>query len=98
MAIVVIHGPQCTGKTFHAEAFRQHYGCTGISDGYVEGDKSGPRPKAGDLVLTNLTIKQLRSKRYRGAFDDTVILVPIEAARAAIGVGPVRPLSVWRAQ
>lgn len=98
MAIIVIHGPPASGKTFHAEAFRKHYGCAAISDGYPEGDEGAPRPKTGDLVLTYLTVEQMRSKRYRGAFGDTVILVPIEAARAAIGVGPVQPLSVWRSQ
>ncbi len=97
MAITVIHGPKCTGKTFHAEAFRQHYGCTRIIDGYMEGD-AAPRPSDGDLVLTYLTPQEMRQKRYRGTFDVPPTLVSIEVARAAIGVGPVQPLAVWRAQ
>lgn len=97
MAIVVIHGPKCTGKTFHAEALRKHYGCIRISDDYIDG-ASGPRPvRDGDLVLTTLTPRDL-GKRGRGAFLVPPQLIPVHDARFAIGVGPVQPLSVWRAQ
>lgn len=98
MGIVVIYGPQASGKTFHAEAFRKLYGCAGISDGYVDGDGGAHPPRVDDLLLTNLTPQELlRHRRARGLFANGVTFIPIETARDAIGVGPVRPLAEWRA-
>lgn len=99
MGMVVIHGPQASGKTFHAEAFREHYGCAGISDGYVEGDGGARAPRVDDLLLTHLTPEQLlRHRRAKGLFANGVMFAPIETARQAIRVGPVRPLAEWHAE
>lgn len=52
MALVIIYGPQGSGKTKHAEALKQHFGCTRI----VEWDErpQGQALRDGDLALTNL--------------------------------------------
>jgi SpoVK/Ycf46/Vps4 family AAA+-type ATPase len=51
MSIVIVHGPQGTGKTTHAEALRQHYKCSRIVDGWCEESRAALRQ--GDLALTN---------------------------------------------
>lgn len=49
MAIVIIHGPQASGKTRHKEALKQHFKCSRIIDGW-----DGRRTLYdGDLALTN---------------------------------------------
>ena len=48
MSIVIVHGPQGSGKTFNAERFLKHYGCTQI----IEWDFRQTL-KDGDLALTN---------------------------------------------
>lgn len=52
MPLVIIYGPQGTGKNLHAEALKKHFGCQRI----VEWDdvKQGPALRDGDLALTNL--------------------------------------------
>lgn len=48
--IVIIHGPQASGKTHHAERFLRHYGCKRIVDTWC-----GPQDRKlmpGDLALT----------------------------------------------
>lgn len=46
--VVIVGGPG-TGKTRHADALAQHYGCRFILDGWSRGQPMAP----GCLVLTN---------------------------------------------
>ncbi|NYT43135.1 hypothetical protein HZY97_20335 [Sphingomonas sp. R-74633] len=90
MTITVIHGPQASGKTFHAERFRKHFGCRDVVDGWRPGsdlsDHSEPVVlRNGDLLLTNANPDAVM-KRFG---DRGVRLIPIEQARRMIGVGPV---------
>ena len=52
MPLVIIYGPQGTGKGLHAEALKKHFGCQRI----VEWDnpKRSEMLRDGDLALTNL--------------------------------------------
>lgn len=47
---VVVHGPQGTGKTRHADALRQHFGLTAIHDEWSQHDRL---PLRDTLVLTH---------------------------------------------
>lgn len=47
--IVIIHGPQASGKTTHARRFMQHYGCSRVVDDWD--GRSALQP--GTLALTN---------------------------------------------
>lgn len=50
MSIVVIHGPEGSGKTRLARSLMLHYGCKRIVDGW-----DGRSPLIdGDLALTNM--------------------------------------------
>ena len=57
MKSVLITGPEGCGKTLHAEALRQHFGCVGIvddwapKDGIVEGSLLLTRMKPGGPPL-----------------------------------------------
>lgn len=50
MSIIIVHGPQGTGKTTHGEALRQHYRCSRVVDGWSEEIVA---LRQGDLALTN---------------------------------------------
>lgn len=83
MPQTVIYGPRATGKTFHAELFRAHYGATHvIDDSDVPFD---PEPGDNDLILSTDAPADLR-KRYPRAR-----LIRIDAARSAVGLEPAPP-------
>lgn len=48
MAIVIIHGPQASGKTRYSQFFRKHYRCRRIIDGWDQFQAL----ESGDLALT----------------------------------------------
>jgi hypothetical protein len=80
MRIVVIHGPQATGKTLHASRFAEHYGCARTLDWTHA--KQHEQPLDGDLLLTI----EPPAKILRALPDAT--LIPVNVARAAIGLDP----------
>jgi hypothetical protein len=55
---VVIFGPQCSGKTFHAERFREFFGCSEIIDDWFATVRRNDHRTIGpsDLVLTNVNL------------------------------------------
>lgn len=82
--ITVIYGPQASGKTRNAEAFKRHYRCRRIVDDAFRVIRNGIRNgagdvklRSGDLVLTNdkATAEKLAE---RGA-----VVVDIHTALAA---------------
>lgn len=78
---IVIYGPMATGKTMHAAKFAQHYDALRVIE-HHDIDK-GFHPRRGDLILSNATAGEL-DERFPG-----VRLIPIEQARADVGLGPV---------
>ncbi|KTW02811.1 hypothetical protein [Sphingomonas sanguinis] len=57
---VIIYGPPATGKTFHADRFAKHYGCTNIVDGSEIGRiRKGFMLPRGALFLTTDGLPQL---------------------------------------
>lgn len=50
MNTVIVHGPQGSGKTQHAERLKRAFGCMGISDGWFPGEPVVP----GMIHLTNV--------------------------------------------
>jgi len=89
-AIVVIHGPMRTGKTFHAKAFAAHFGCDRIIEIDFEQHRTaeiGP----GALILTNEWPRRV-DRRRRDLVAEHLAgaqVFSIEQAREMIGVGPV---------
>ncbi|WP_210357625.1 hypothetical protein [Sphingomonas beigongshangi] len=74
--MIVVHGPQASGKTFHSERIAAHYGCTRI----IEIDERGRHAaRPGDLVLSYESTSKLR--RWFPCAD----IVSIRDARVAIG-------------
>lgn len=49
MSIVILHGPQATGKTRRGEQLKRHYGCHNIIDEW----DGRAKLKDGDLAITN---------------------------------------------
>ncbi|RSU65482.1 hypothetical protein BRX36_10585 [Sphingomonas sp. S-NIH.Pt1_0416] len=80
---VVIYGPPATGKTFNADRFAKHYGCTEVVDAC---DLRHARPviSARTLVLTTQSKERARYK-----YGSTSTYVAIETARAAVGLEPI---------
>lgn len=74
---VFVSAPQGAGKTRHAEALREMFGCTSIiDDGAWDGSSDVP---AGALVLTHLPLRYVAS-----ANDDAP---PSESDSTGEGVG-----------
>lgn len=83
MPQTVIYGPPATGKSFHADLFKAHYGASRVIDDW---DASfGPGPGDDDLILSTDAPADLR-KRYPCAQ-----LIRIDAARSAVGLEPAPP-------
>lgn len=87
MPQTVIYGPPATGKTFHADLFKAHYGATRVIDDWDVPFGPGPR----DLILSTAAPADLR-KRYPRAQ-----LIRIDAARSAVGLDPAPPGGFTRA-
>lgn len=83
--MIIIHGPQGCGKTTHAQALAEHFGCSFIQDGW-----SGSEAPIGELVLTSSTIKANLS-----ALLDARVIRFDEAMRLA-GLSPDAPRTVPR--
>lgn len=89
----IIHGPKASGKTFHAEAFRRHYGCHASID--LDDLPKLDRRRTqldGLLILTYLkpddALKCIR--KLVPEADDRII--DIKTARLAIGVSSHAPM------
>ncbi|EGI55062.1 hypothetical protein SUS17_2082 [Sphingomonas sp. S17] len=86
---VVIYGPPATGKTFNADRFAKHYGCTTVIDEGVSGRQHvGPLGRH-DLLLTTDGRDTLRHRFVGQGLCTNVKLIPIEDARRALSLGPV---------
>lgn len=86
---VVIYGPPATGKTFNADRFAKHYGCTNIIDEGASG-RQHPGPLGRhDLLLTTDGRDTLRHRFVGQGLCTYVKLIPIEDARRALSLGPV---------
>lgn len=80
--MIVIHGHMRTGKTLNAEAFAKVYGCPRIYGDWPFGGHRPGKPEQGHLVLTTESPARI-AKMLSGA-----TIIPINAARARIGLGP----------
>ena len=89
MPQTVIYGPPATGKTFHADLFKAHYGAARVIDDWDVA--FGPGPRDDDLILSADAPADLR-KRYPRAQ-----LIRIDAARSAVGLDPAPPGGFTRA-
>lgn len=86
---VVIYGPPATGKTFNADRFAKHYGCTNVIDeGQASRQHAGPLGRH-DLLLTTDGRDTLRHRFVGQGLCTYVKLIPIEDARRALSLGPV---------
>lgn len=91
MPLVVIHGPGASGKTFHADKFKAHYGLETAADWYSPKRFALPRAPEADLLLT-----QESAEVVGRAFPEATI-VHINDARRAIGLDDA-PANGFRAQ
>ncbi|EZP57459.1 hypothetical protein [Sphingomonas sp. RIT328] len=80
--MIVIHGPQRSGKTLHRELFAKHYGCNRIVDDVMCNDRRIAEQE-GDLLLSNEDPDKL-ARRFPGA-----TIVSIDNARANVGLDAV---------
>ena len=78
--ITVIFGRSSSGKTYHKQAFKKHYGCKRIVDGWSSHHTNHPLLplRDGDLVLTN------EMPPYRGL--ERARVIPIGSAKRDAGV------------
>lgn len=99
MTIIVIHGPQATGKTRYKQAFAKHYGCKAIVDNWFA--REHEFPEDGRLVLTTSDPEEIarefaddkghRWLRNPHAPEPELRIIDITTARSAIGVAPHAP-------
>lgn len=86
---VVIYGPPRTGKTFHADRFAKHYGCTNVIDeGAFGRQHTGPLGRH-DLLLSTDGPATLMHRFIGRGLCTTAKLISIEDARRALSLGPV---------
>lgn len=89
----IIHGPMASGKTFHADAFRRHYGCHAAID-LDDLDKLDRRRTQMDglLILTNLKPDDALKRIRKVVPDADNRIIDIKSARLAIGVSSHAPM------
>jgi hypothetical protein len=82
---VIIYGPPATGKTFHADRFAKHYGCTNIVDG-SEIARAGTVAALArnDLYLTTEGLQQLVHR-----FGAGHTFISISTARRDLDLEPI---------
>lgn len=80
--IVIIYGPQASGKTVNAEALREHFGCKRTIDDW-SGKHDHRKLEAGDLINTNLiTDARQAPQHFVGVVPHGVAVEIYEIGRA----------------